>query len=133
MAVVGVAVKKDAKEQHEGNLAAVSSMVAVRGAKSQTVQRAQKGGQACALLTEVGADVSILIVARELRAALISAKPTVVARDAHTLIVPREQKEVHHSARTMEVANAVQLKVAPRACMVGPNSVLRMEVGSAAL
>lgn len=133
MAVVGVVVKKDAKEQHEGNLAAVSNMVAVRGAKSQTVPKAQKGGQACALLMEVGADVSILVAARELRAALISAKLTVVARDAHTLIVPREQKEVHHSARAMEVANAVQLKVAPRAFMVGHNTVLRMEVGSGVL
>jgi hypothetical protein len=133
MVVVDVAVKKDAKELHEGNLASVSSMVAVRGAKSQTVQRVQKDGQACALLTEVGADVSILVAARGLRAVLISAKPTVVERGAHTLIVPREQKEVHHSARAMEVANAVQLKVAPRVCMVEPNSVLRMEVGSGVL
>ena len=130
MEVAGVAVMKDAKEQHEGNLAAVSSMVAGRGAKSQTAQRVLKGGQACASLTEVVAAVSILVVVRELRAALIFAKLTVVERDAHTPIVPREQRVAHHSARAMEVANAVQLKVARRVCMAGPNSVSRMEEAS---
>ncbi|CAD6344148.1 unnamed protein product [Miscanthus lutarioriparius] len=122
---------KGAKGQHEANRACVSSMVVVRGAKSQTAQRAPKGGQACALLMVAGTAVSMLGAGRELRAAPISAKPMVAARDAHTLTV-RVQREARHSAKHMEAASVVQPTAARRACLVGPSSASRMEVGRGA-
>ena len=123
---------KGAKGEHEANRPSVSSMVVGRGAKSQTAQRAPKGGQACALLMAAGAAVSMLAAGRELRAAPISAKPMVAARDAHTLTVPRVQREARHSAKHMEAASVVQPTAARRACMVGPSSASRMEVGRGA-
>jgi hypothetical protein len=129
MVVVGVVAMKGAKELHVENLAAVSSMVVVRGVNSQTAQRALKGGQACALLMEVDAAANMLVATRELKEVLVSAKRMVVARDAHTLTVPRVPREAPHFAKATGVASAVQLKVARRVCMVGPNTVLHMEVG----
>ncbi|KAG8070415.1 hypothetical protein GUJ93_ZPchr0006g43430 [Zizania palustris] len=120
---------KDAEERQEENPVAVSNMVVVKGVNMRSVQRVQKGAQACALLMEVGAAVSILIVEKVHRAVLISARLMVVARDAHTLVVPRVLREVHHSAKAMEAANDAQLKVVQKVYMAEPYAVLPMEVG----
>lgn len=128
MAVVGVVSMKDAEEQPEANLVAVLNMVAEKGANRTTAQRAQKGVQAYALLTEVVVAVCRLVAARGHRAALISVKLMVVAKDAHTLVVLRAPKEAHHSAKGMVEVNVVQLKVAQKVFMAAPSSVSHTEV-----
>jgi len=128
-AVVDVVSMKGAEEQQEGNLDAVLNMVVEKGANRTTAQRVLKDAQAYALLMEVGAVVCMLVVARGLRAALISVKLMAAEKDARTRLVPRVRREAHHFAKAMEEVNVVQLKVARKACMEVPNSVWLTEVG----
>lgn len=116
----------------EVKLGCAFGMVAVRGARKRTAQRAQKGSQVFAYRMEVAGGASIRNAPKGLKVAQCSVRRTVVAKGASFKEgAPRVQKGAHLSARGMVEGKGVHSKVVGfvrRVCMVGLNSVLHMGV-----